>query len=79
MKSYAPPKVRIDLHYLSREVTRHRAKAMLSQSALAELCGVTLKQINNIECARNGASIDLYLALCHHLKLEKPPMLRKAA
>lgn len=70
---------KLDLLHFSREVTRLRAKAMLSQSQLAELCGVSLKQINNIECARNGPSVELYFALCLHLKAPSPPLLKKAA
>lgn len=69
----------LNLLELGRRVTRLRERRKITQTDLAAKCGVTLKQINNVERARNGMSLELYLQLCRVFKLRTPPLFDKAA
>lgn len=69
----------LNLLELGRKVTRLRERRKITQTDLAAKCGVTVKQINNIERARNGMSLELYLAICSTLGVRRPPLFDKTA
>ena len=61
-----------DLAAFGAEVRRHRVLRGLSQTALSEKIGCSIKQLNNVEYARNWPSMTVYLALCRELGVETP-------
>lgn len=57
---------------LGAELRRKRQAKHISQVALAELTGVSTKQINHIEMGRNWPSMPVYITLCRALGIEEP-------
>lgn len=68
-----------DLETLGSRLRRARQARHLSQVALAEMIGISNKQLNNVENGHNWPSFPVYLAACRVLELGEPPLLNVAA
>lgn len=65
--------------YDRRRLRRKRNEAGLSQTALAEITGVSKQQISALECGTNGASPETIAALAEGLGCEVSDLLHRGA